>query len=563
MMPTTSCRVGQAKRGPTGIAETSWRDCASLVPPYGLRGVPPTAQDASAAGSGTPRRAFPTATLPAGLILVALAVVGVLPTGVASAAQLRAGVAKADITDYKAGEPNDPLYAKALVISDDAATVAIITVDAVAIGGIGRIGNDFLPGVRSRLEKELNIKPSHVVVTASHCHGTVCAETVERTVQAVQEASRHMVPVNIGAGAGREDRIMENRRLKLKDGREADVRHAYSLPPDEAVAAVGPVDPQIGILRLDRKDGRALAVVYNFACHPIEGVPSGKNTADFPGFASKAIEESLGEGAMALFIQGCAGDVNPVWYKDVDHPRDTELLGNMLGLSAIRTLKAVRTRGDAALTVVHEVLELPRATDYAQRIPAAEAEQTRLLKSLRGTSLNLKTFIPLVVKYGVSGDYPSYYSHRYLHDKTMGRDDLNKLDAENRRNMEQYIQNIHTMEELTRIQVNMDLLRMHQAQTSASGKATIEVEIAGVRIGDFVLVTFPGELSVQIGLDIKKRSPHKLTFVAGCTNGYIYYAPTEKQRMNPGFAQEDCDCLVAPQWERLFKERVDGILKRL
>jgi len=168
-----------------------------------------------------------------------------------------------------------------------------------------------------------------------------------------------------------------------------------------------------------------------------------------------------------------------------------------------------------------------------------------------------------VVKYGVSGDYPSYYSHRYLHDKAMGRDDLNKLDAENKRNMEQYIQNVHTMEELTRIQVNMDLLRMHLAQTAASGKPTIEVEIAGIRIGDFVLVTFPGELSVQIGIDIKKRSPHKLTFVAGCTNGYIYYAPTEKQRMNPGFAQEDCDCLVAPQWEKLFKEKVDEVLKRL
>ena len=64
---------------------------------------------------------------------------------------------------------------------------------------------------------------------------------------------------------------MENRRLKLKNGKEADVRHAYSLPPDEEVAEVGPIDPEIGILRLDRKDGRTLAVVYNFACHPIMG----------------------------------------------------------------------------------------------------------------------------------------------------------------------------------------------------------------------------------------------------------------------------------------------------
>ena len=69
----------------------------------------------------------------------------------------------------------------------------------------------------------------------------------------------------------------------------------------------------------------------------------------------------------------------------------------------------------------------------------AAAEQTRLLQSLQGTSLNLKTFIPLYVKYGVSGEFPSYYSHGYLHDKMIGRDDWSKLDAENRRNLEQYV----------------------------------------------------------------------------------------------------------------------------
>jgi len=497
------------------------------------------------------------------IVLVALAVLGAIPPDIAEPAQLRAGVGKADITDYKAGKPNDPLYAKALVLSDGSTTAVIITVDAVAIGEIGRIGNDFLPTVRARLEKELHIKPSHVLINASHCHGVVCAETAERAVQAVREASRNMVPVHVGAGAGREDRIMENRRLKLKDGREADVRHAYSLPPDDEVAAVGPVDPEIGLLRLDRTDGRTLAVVYNFACHPIQGVPSGGNTADIVGFASRVIEDSFGGGAVAIFLQGCAGDINPAWYKDVDHPRDAEVLGNMLGLSAVRALKQMQTREDAAMKVVHEVVELPRGTDFAQRIAAAQAEQTKLLQSLRGTSLNLKTFLPLYVKYHVSGNYPSYYSHGYLHDKMIGRDDLNRLDVENRKNMDQYIQNIYTMEELTRIRTNMDLLRKHQAQNAAAGKPTIEVEVVGVRVGEFMLVTFPGELSVETGLDIKKTSPHKLTFVAGYTNGYIYYTPTEKQRKNPGFAQEDCDCLVAPQWERVFKEKVDVILKGL
>ena len=192
-----------------------------------------------------------------------------------------------------------------------------------------------------------------------------------------------------------------------------------------------------------------------------------------------------------------------------------------------------------------------------------EAEQTRLLQSLQGTSLNLKTFLPLVVKYHLSSEFPSYYSHRYLHDKTMGRDDLTRLDAENRRNMEQYISNIHIMEQLTRTQTNLALLRKHQASNSAAGKRTLDVEVLGVRIGDFVLVTFPGELTVQIGLNIKKMSPHELTFVAGYTNGYIYYAPTAEQLGNVGVAQEDCDCLLAPPWQKLYEDKVAEILSRL
>ncbi|MCF6313301.1 MAG: hypothetical protein L3J39_12700 [Verrucomicrobiales bacterium] len=44
------------------------------------------------------------------------------------------------------------------------------------------------------------------------------------------------------------------------------------MPPDEGIAAIGPVDSEIGLLRLDRKDGTTLAVVYNFAMHPIQGV---------------------------------------------------------------------------------------------------------------------------------------------------------------------------------------------------------------------------------------------------------------------------------------------------
>ena len=81
---------------------------------------------------------------------------------------------------------------KALVVTDGTTTTAIVTIDAVAIGEIGSIGNDFLGNVRSRVEKELGIKPANVLINASHCHGVVCADVGQRTFQAVKEAAQNM-----------------------------------------------------------------------------------------------------------------------------------------------------------------------------------------------------------------------------------------------------------------------------------------------------------------------------------------------------------------------------------
>ncbi len=490
------------------------------------------------------------------------AAIGSLAVGNANAAQLQAGAAKVDISNLDAGPVTGHLFAKALVLTNGTDRMAIITLDVVSLGEIGHIKNDFLGNVRSRIEKELGIKPTNVLINTSHCHGVPCSDVEERTFQVIKKAAQKLVPVTIGVGTGHEDRVMENRRLKLKNGKEIDVRHAYSMPPDEDVAEVGPVDPEIGVLRFDRKNGQTLAVVYNFAMHPIQGINGNGNTSDVTGFASQVIEDNLSEGAIAIFVQGCAGDINPVYYKDVNHPRHAETLGNMLGLSTLRAIRKVKTKDDGRLRILNETIELPRA-DFVQRIADMESQQTRLARSLRGTSLNLKTFLPLIVKYNLSAEFPSYYSHKYLHDKALGRDDLYKLDAENRRNIQRYIRNIQTMEQLTRLNTNLALLKKHQARGFGAGKRTIDVELMSVRIGDFVLTTFPGELTVRIGMGIKKRSPYDMTFVAGYTNGYIYYSPTAEQLLNVGGAQEDSDCLLAPEWQKVYEDKVAEMLNKL
>ena len=496
-----------------------------------------------------------------GILLFSMAVLLLQHPSLAQA-QLMAGAAKIDVTHPTQLPINDRLYVRALVLQNVKTRAVIISIDAVAIGEIGPINNDYLPTVRTAIQTTHGIAPTNVMINASHCHGIVCNDVDQKTIEAVNQALSNLQPVNVGVAHGHEDRIMENRRLQMKDGTEIDVRHAYSLPPDDEVASVGPVDSEIGVLRIDRQDGSVLAVLYNFACHPIQGVPGGANTADITGYASRVIEENLSDGCIALFLQGCGGDINPIHYKDVHHPRHAEPLGNLLGLSTLRAIRSIKPEADNRLQIINRTVELPRA-DVAAKIIELENERLRLAQSFRGTSLNQKSFLQLMVKYGLHPDYPSLASHGYLHERAIGRSDLEQLDAENRRLMKAYLDNVLRMERLTRLNTNLELLRRHQQKHLAATQRAIKAEILAIRVGGFVMTTFPGELTVRIGLRLKQRSPHPHTFVAGYTNGYLYYAPTTEQLRNRGNAQEDSDCILASEWQATYEREALHILSEL
>lgn len=56
-----------------------------------------------------------------------------------------------------------------------------------------------------------------------------------------------------------------------------------------------------------------------------------------------------------------------------------------------------------------------------------------------------------------------------------------------------------------------------------------EVEVQVITLGNEVaVVSLPGEIFVELGLDIKKLSPFKHTFIAELANGSIGYIPTKR-----------------------------------
>ena len=118
----------------------------------------------------------------------------------AAEAALMAGVGKGDITRREAGEIigdmamkaalgldtgvgikiHDPLYAKALVLDDGATRAAIVSMDVIAVGGTFEIKDDFLPTLRAKIEKQLGISGTNILVNASHTHlvgGQICDDS--------------------------------------------------------------------------------------------------------------------------------------------------------------------------------------------------------------------------------------------------------------------------------------------------------------------------------------------------------------------------------------------------
>jgi hypothetical protein len=530
---------------------------------------------------------------------------------------LRAGVAKSDITTSEKGvKIKDPLYAKALVLDDGKTKAVIIAMDVTAIGGrkisqgmLPDVGEDFLPNLRNRIQKELKIPGCNVLVNASHTHPPgrmLCSddEQVDRTFDAVRRAMENMIEVKIGAGVGHEDRISINRNLRLKNGKQWAIRHSNPCPPDEEVESLGPMDPEIGIIRIDRMDGRPLAVVYNFACHPLFGDSQGRITANFPGVASRVIEENLGGGVMALFLQGAAGDICDVFFKDFNSPRNVEQIGTTLGLSTLKALRTIGTK-DAKLDVVSETIRLPRRTDIPERIKALQEDQNKLLESLRFTCLNFKSFLPLYIKYGLTSsiernrisnikvgghfcppnrglenprsveklthghdyettskpEYPLDYSYRYMQAEKTGSYEFTAMDSLNRKNIGKYLNNINAMEKLTRIQDDIATLEKHQEINSDSGEDTIEAEVQGIKIGDCVLITAPFEALVEIGLNVKKASPYKHTFMAAYSNGYMHYGAPAADYDKGGY--EVTECMLALEWQHIYEQQVREIMCKL
>ncbi len=240
--------------------------------------------------------------------------------GNAWAEELKAGAAKADITPpvghqlwglaSRVGPSTgtlDPLYARVLVLKSDSSSLALVALD------LGRTFDpEHMAELRSRVKRDSGVQ--HVIFAASHTHNGPTPlnrkyiqpgskrwepRALDLIARAIDEANRRAVPCNIGAAKGTAS-VGHNRQDP-----------AGGLWTNEIRYPTYPRDPVVQVLRVDAIGGKPIAVVGNYAAHPVvlDSDNSTQYSADFPGAMSEYVEKNL-PGAICLFIQGACGDIN-------------------------------------------------------------------------------------------------------------------------------------------------------------------------------------------------------------------------------------------------------------
>ena len=123
-----------------------------------------------------------------GIIVLLILSSGMIFTKPVNAQLLKAGTGKSNIT-ANSENVHDSLFVKALVLKSKKNNLAIITLDAIAIGVIGDIPDNYFENIRKRLREEYEI--SNVLVNASHNHydgflnggGKLVDNVEEKTIQ--------------------------------------------------------------------------------------------------------------------------------------------------------------------------------------------------------------------------------------------------------------------------------------------------------------------------------------------------------------------------------------------
>lgn len=218
------------------------------------------------------------------------------------------------------------------------------------------------------LKKKHNLERHQVMITFSHNHCgprlgldlvdyyPIEAEQVKlvdeytdlmvrRMADMISESITNLAPASLNMGEGHATFAVNRRNNK-----EAEVPSIIA----KGEPLKGPVDHTVPVMTVTGKDNNLIAILFGYACHPTT-LNFTKWCGDYPGFAQILIEKNH-PGALAMFVNTCGGDQNPLPRRQVEL---CEKYGKMLADGVEEALKKPLKTIQPGLKTSFELIELP------------------------------------------------------------------------------------------------------------------------------------------------------------------------------------------------------------
>lgn len=469
----------------------------------------------------------------ASFLLSLLVACATFSSSAAAEGKLRAGAAAADITPLEfplnmpggfsenlAEKAHDPLYARALVLDDGTTTLALVVVDNLGVAP------EVMDEAKAIAAKETGIAAENMLICSTHTHSAPASNVKDGPAPAVAyrqrlldgiarsiiEAHAMLRPAAVGAAAHPLPEEVFNRRWYLKLGKmplnpfgKLDiVKTNPGTSPEVLDRPAGPTDPDITVLSVQDDRRRPLALLANYALHYVGGVPRGQVSADYFGEFARLMPSRLraDERFVAMMSNGASGDINNIPFLVTRPPREP-----------YEQIRIVAQKAADAAWFAHGKIEQHRSD-----VPLATIQRRIELKYRRPTAEQVA--------------------------------EAKKVLA---------VSDPAEIEKLPR-------LAQHYAgkvvQAAEREEDTIEVTLQAIRIGDLAVCGIPFEAFVQIGLELKSRSPFPQTMVIGLANGRHGYLPTPEQHrlggyetwLGTNFVQEDASVIVTKNLLEMLAE---------
>ena len=382
----------------------------------------------------------------------------------------------------------DDLYAKAVVFDDGNNIVALVAVDLICV----TVEQTAL--IRSRAHHFTGIDMDRIAVSATHtitggpnvewserihADQSYVDYFVSRAADAVTSAYNKRILCSLGFGYGRETQISFNRRYLLTDGT---VKTNPGAHRDRIVKPDGPIDPEIGIVRVDDVKGNPIGIITNFACH-MDTVGGCAFSADYSGELSRQLKTRFGENIVSLFLLGACGDVNHVNFMVENNIRAEhhKWMGQVLAEDIGEIWKGINISSRHVITAAYSRVLLNR------RFPGAEEARD---------------------------------AERRLAEVVYDEKDLSAGDV---RQVDRFYSQV-----------------ISEIAHDEKWKDRVSVEIQVFKIGDAVVFSLPGEYFAEFGIRLKSRSPYEFNIINTQANGNAGYIPTKRALRMGGFEGRLC-----------------------